>query len=279
MARKKKTRRKSNSTAPALLVIAPIVVLICAYWIKQNPIKAERRVLSRIEHIDYAECPAPGYRDDEVVLYRNGYTVSYNRQWGLPNWVAYELIPAELDGDTERKNRFITDLDLTGRRAKSNDYTHSGYDRGHMAPAADMKWSDTAMKESFYMSNICPQVPGLNRGRWKELEDAVRNWCVQDSALLIVCGPIVTEKHTKIGANRIAVPDRFFKAIVAPYLSEPRGIAFIFENRETSPSLPALAVSIDSLEQVLCADLFHLLPDSIENIIERQINLEAWNLE
>lgn len=94
----------------------------------------------------------------------------------MPNWVAWELTRQETTGNEERKSKFLPDPDLPEPRVEHSDYTHSGYDRGHMAPAADMKWSEKAMQESFYMSNICPQNQKLNRDDWGDLENECRTW-------------------------------------------------------------------------------------------------------
>ena len=174
--------------------------------------------------------------------------------------------------------RHIPDAEMAHSPADTRDYTRSGYDRGHMAPAADMKWSETAMKESFLLSNICPQNPGLNRGRWKELEEEIRQWTRRDSALLITCGPIVDSSRKHIGQHRVAVPDQFFKVIAAPYTEQPRGIAFLFENDDNQPPLGALTVTIDSIETITGIDFFHHIPDSIETLIESNTSLELWNL-
>ena len=92
----------------------------------------------------------------EQIIKHTGYTVSYNEDWKIPNWVAYELTAAEVQGDEPRSNKFVPDPDVWGETATNFDYKGKGYDRGHMAPAADMKWSRKAMKESFYYSNILP---------------------------------------------------------------------------------------------------------------------------
>ena len=160
----------------------------------------------------------------------------------------------------------------------TGDYRHRGCDRGHMPPSADMKWDKTAMEESFLLSNICPQIPELNRGRWKELEEQIREWAQQDSALLITCGPIVSTSRKTIGRHEIIVPARFFKVVAVPYSGTPRGIAFIFDNEAEQPSLKELAITIDSVERVTGIDFFHNLPDSIEHKIESDLSLEIWNL-
>ena len=116
----------------------------------------------------------------EQIIRHSGYTVSYNKDLKIPNWVSYELTREETKGKEKRGNRFIADPLVIGPIATNADYTRSGYDKGHMAPAADMKWSPEAMKESFYFSNMCPQHPQLNRRGWKNLEEKIRNWAIAD---------------------------------------------------------------------------------------------------
>lgn len=124
-----------------------------------------------------AEIPKLKIKRSEQVIRHEGYTVSYNSDYKIANWVAYELTAEEAKSKkTERSNKFVPDPMVKGATATNEDYTRTGYDRGHMAPAGDMKWSAKAMRESFYFSNICPQKPALNRGIWKELEEQSRLW-------------------------------------------------------------------------------------------------------
>ncbi len=277
--RKKRKKRSGKSIIPALLLL----LLLIGYGIwqmkqtGQNPLSRPTNSYS-LSHIPDAELVHTPTDRTEQILRRTGYTVSYNSQWKLPNWVCYELLRSELQGPASRNERFLTDYDVAGTPADTRDYTRSGYDRGHMAPAADMKWSDKAMEESFLLSNICPQSPGLNRGRWKELEEEIRQWARRDSALLIACGPIVTTSKKTIGPHRITVPDRYFKVVAAPYTEQPRGIAFLFDNDDNQPPLYTLAITIDSIETITGIDFFHQIPDSIENLIESNFSLELWNL-
>ena len=158
----------------------------------------------------------PGRYEKEIIINRTGYTLSYNQYYKNPNWVAWELTREETKGETERYDRFMPDPDLPEPRVVHKDYTKSGYDRGHMAPAADMKWNRQAMIESFYMSNICPQVGNLNRGDWNDLEELCRNWADKYGRIYIACGPIFDSKSPKrIGVHKVAVPDRFFKVILS----------------------------------------------------------------
>ncbi len=152
------------------------------------------------------------------------------------------------------------------------DYTNSGYDRGHMAPAADMKWSEKAMEESFYMSNICPQDRKLNRDDWGSLEETCRGWARKYGTVYIACGPIYDKKSPKrIGRNKVAVPDRFFKVVLIYNRKKPQAMGFLFENKAHHRKLENYMVTVDEIEQITGLDFFSRLPDDIENKIEAEI--------
>lgn len=283
MAKKRKKKKRSSAQRKNNLVsLLMLLIIACGLWYLIQ--HADTRPgyhdegSSSLDHVEKAEMARIPAGTPEQMLYRTGYTVSYNSTWRLPNWVSYELLRSETQGESSRSNRFMSDPDVKGTPADTRDYTHSGYDRGHMAPAGDMKWNKQAMEESFLLSNICPQAPGLNRGRWKELEEQVREWAQRDSALLIACGPIVSKSPRTIGRHRIAVPERYFKVVAAPYVGRPRGIAFLFDNSDEQPSIRTLAVTIDSVEKITGIDFFYNLPDSIETQIESNLWTEAWNL-
>ena len=217
------------------------------------------------------EIPVSVDKREEIIIKRFAYTLSYNTRMNNPNWVAWELTRKETHGKEERNNRFIPDPDLPEPRAKSSDYTRTGYDRGHMAPAADMKWNAKAMDESFYMSNICPQNQKLNRGDWNDLEDACRGWAKKYGTVYIACGPIYDHKTPKrIGNNKIAVPDRFFKVILIYNRKDPMALGFLFPNEANSKDLDQYQVSVDSIEKITGFDFFARLPDTIENRIEAE---------
>lgn len=212
------------------------------------------------------------------IIRHTGFTLSYNNNLRLANWVGYELTAEETDGDVERTDWFDPDPYIKGIKVRHADYTHSGFDRGHLAPAADMRWSEQAMVESFYMSNICPQVHALNAGAWNNLEQRVRTWAKRDSAIIVVSGPIVGENPMTIGDNRVAVPTHFYKVVAAPYNDKPRGIAFIMPNEDIDAPLHKYAVTIDSVENLTGIDFLYNLPDTLENYIEHTIDLKSWKL-
>lgn len=222
--------------------------------------------------------PQGSPRKASEIVRHTGYTVCFNTDRQIPDWVAYVLTDAEVGGQVPRKDRFVPDPDIPGMRATTDDYKGSGYDRGHMAPAADMKWSEEAMKESFYLSNICPQNRNLNKGDWNDLEEKVRDWAGRYGALCIVCGPVDDTGLATIGANDVAVPKRFFKVILRQEGEKFRAMGFLFANQSGSRDLKEYAVSVDRVERETGLDFFSALPDDAEDAAEALCVPEEWGL-
>ena len=215
-------------------------------------------------------------RSDRVITHK-GYTVSYNYDWKIPNWVAYELTDWEVAGEVPRYDRFKPDpMVPQGETATTNDYKYSGFDRGHMAPAADMKWDEQAMKESFYLSNICPQNPNLNGGVWKDLEEQVRDLASQKGRIFVVCGPIVTDDSHTLGKNKVVVPQAFFKVLLQEDNGEIHTIGFIYENVSGRKPMSTYATTVDEVETITNIDFFPSLPDEIEDSTEQLIDFSKW---
>lgn len=225
------------------------------------------------------ELPECGKGTTQQVIQHEGYTVSYNSDYRVANWVFYELTSAEAKSkDAERSNHFVRDPQVKGASAEDSDYKHTGYDRGHLAPAGDMRWSETAMKESFYFSNITPQKPGLNRGIWKELEEQCRLWAMDNGFLMIATGPVLSPALKRLGKNQVAIPERFYKVICTIYNGEYEAVGFLLDNRDYGKTpLQSLMISVDSVEQVTQIDFFSSLPDDIECRMEAEVNESAWS--
>lgn len=214
---------------------------------------------------------------EEEIIHYEGMTVSFNPKLHIPNWVAWELTAEEATGTEPRSNNFKADPKVKGS-AQPSDYTGSGYDRGHMAPAGDMKWSNSAMNETFFMTNICPQDNGLNRGSWKSLEEKCRERALRDSAIIIVCGPVLDKKPKKhIGDTKVAVPERFFKVILSPYIDPPVAIGFIMPNGPVEGGMQKCAMTVDEVERITGHDFFSALPDDIEAEVESRVNFNKWS--
>ena len=225
------------------------------------------------------EIPRLKEKRQEQVIKHEGYTVSYNSEYRIANWVAYELTATEAKSKkTERSNKFVSDPQVKGATAMNEDYTRSGYDRGHLAPAGDMKWSAKVMRESFYLSNICPQKPKLNRGIWKDLEEQCRLWALDNGSLLIVTGPVITGDMKRLGKNKVAIPKSFYKVLC--YYTEKgyKGIGFLFENRDYKDnSLKSMVIPIDSVEKVTGIDFFPSIPDDQEKEMEAMVDWSSWS--
>ena len=227
------------------------------------------------------EMPAARPKSGEVLLYRESYTVSYNTTTLQPNWVAWHLTPNRLKGNVKRNDYpFISDAEVSEPRVEMADYRQSGYDRGHMCPAGDNKWSAEAMRQSFLFTNICPQAPNLNRGDWNEMEQACRKWAKQYNGVYIVCGPIFykSKRQRTIGQHRIPVPDAFFK-VVLRMGDAPRAIGFLYKNMDGNRPKGDYANTVDEVERITGLDFFPALPDEIERKVEAECNLADWDIK
>lgn len=213
--------------------------------------------------------------DGEIILRRTAYTCSYNPATRQPNYVSWILTPQKTKGTVQRERQFSEDPDLaTTQRSTLDDYYHSGYDRGHMCPAADCKWSREAMKQSFYLSNICPQSGSLNGGDWQVLEKACRNWTSsRGDTLYIISGPIFDNPSPRRLNKRVPVPDRFFKTIVCLNQGREYGVGFIYTNNSTDQPMDDCACTIDKIEEITGYDLYSNLPKKQQRELEAQAAL------
>ena len=247
---------------------------------KQHKTQKKDKTQKKSGAVAQLEIPALGNKVPGQILSYKGFTVSYNKNTRLPNWVAYELTATEVAGDLPRKDKFRPDPAAKGPQANKEDYRNSGWDRGHMAPAADMKWSTEAIEESCYFTNICPQNPQLNGGDWKDLEEQCRKWADKYGNLYIACGPIIlNNEHGTIGANKVVIPDKFYKVVLARINGEYKGMGFIFHNSPLRKSkisgkppvsrpLESYLVSIDEVETITGIDFFPALPADTQNRVE-----------
>lgn len=216
----------------------------------------------------------------QQIIEHVGYTVSYNQQWRIPNWVAYDFTKSEAIGIVPRDKNFYPDPEIKNDPVTKEDYNgvgKIGMSRGHMAPAGDMKWSETAMRESCYMTNICPQSSNLNNGDWKSLEEHARSWAIRYGKIYIACGPIVNEDYSTIG-RRIAIPKSFYKVFLRKTDNSWTAIGFIFDNVAGSKPLMTYMLPVDDVEKRTGIDFFYQIPDSIENKIEAEYTVSDWTL-
>lgn len=213
--------------------------------------------------------------DAEVVRHR-WYALGYSEDHEQAEWVAYELTLARLQQRlVGRSNTFRPDPDVRTESATPRDYSSSGYDRGHFCPAADMTFSAEAMDETFFMSNMSPQIPAFNMGVWRELEELTRDWARRCEQLYVVTGPVLTEPAlAQIGFSKVSVPAAFYKILLAP--KQQRAIAFILPNGRSDTPVMDFACSIDAVEERTGIDFFPNLLKGPDEELEGSLDKAAW---
>ena len=215
--------------------------------------------------------------EPEDIINHNWFSLEYNESTEQAFWAAYELTREELLGRSPRKDNFRSDPAISTGSAETDDYRGSGYDRGHLVPAADLKMTPESMNSSFLLSNICPQTPELNRGAWLELENYVRTWAWEYSSVYVAAGPVFsTIDNTVIGNNEVGVPDAFFKVVLVYNGEKKQAAGFIIPNDGIYRKAADYLVSVDAVESLSGLDFFYQLPDDIEEAIEAETETGAW---
>ena len=222
----------------------------------------------------------PTIEDDDIIITHIGYTISYNAEARIPEWVAYELTADETRGESGRDDAmFQMDPDYRSTQAMREDYSGSGWTKGHMACAGDFHWDSDALGETFYLTNVCPQDETLNQGDWNYLERQVRNWARDYGKVWVVTGPIIgTGKYGVIGDRDVVVPDSFFKAVMYQNKGKFHSIAFVMGNDSARYYLNDCCMSVNELEELTGLDFFPMLDDSVEESVESQLHPSDWGI-
>jgi endonuclease G len=208
-------------------------------------LKLQRIVSELQQHL-----PAP--LAQEEIVEHSAMILSYNEEHEQANWVLHMITKDVLYGTTGRTNDFRPDPKLSTGSADVEDYWDSGYDRGHLAPSADFRWSREALSESYYYSNMSPQVPGMNRGAWAQLENQVREWAIDAEELIVLTGPILKPNLPKVpqGSLRVSIPEAYYKIVLDINDEKSKAIAFVIPNKDVPYDLKKYVASIDSIEQL-----------------------------
>lgn len=215
------------------------------------------------------------------IVHHKYYSLSYNEKFEQAEWVSYVLTKADLAKENvKRRDWFDPDLKVKSRSAIYHDYSGSGFTRGHLVPAADMAFSDEAMKESFLMSNISPQTKGFNNGIWNELEENTRNWAWKNKEVIVVSGPVLKDINEFIGKNKVGVPKMFYKIILDINEPERKIIAFLIPNELSEKPLSDYEVTVDSIEKITGIDFFaNLFTKEEQERLESKIVKEQWEFK
>jgi len=212
----------------------------------------------------------------DQVVNRQGYAVGYSQYLKQPLWVTYRLTKDEAESKlVKRTNDFRSDPGIVGGSANPEDYIRSGYDRGHLAPAADMHWSTNVMSESFFMSNMSPQTPGLNRNTWACAEEFTRDVAIREGSVFVVSGPVVTNQAPRvIGRNKVVVPDAFYKVIYDETPPE-KMIAFVMPNDNPNADMWLYATNVVCVEELTGMVFFPVL-ELEKHLLKMQVNTNEW---
>lgn len=269
-----------------LVIIIFLLLLFFLYERNRNPAgdketntRSTTQALRQLEQLrkrpDFA-WPVNHLQHELQLVEHTAFSLGYAEEHEQAAWVAYLLSSRHDENLHNRRNNFRTDPKVLSESASPRDYTNSGYDRGHLAPAADFDFSRKALSESFFMSNMSPQLPSLNRGDWKTLEELIRQWASAEDSLWVITGPVLGEGLKKIGGNSVSVPDYFYKIIFDARQPEIKMISFLLPNKRANQELRYRVVTVDSIEKVSGLDFFPQLPDVLEDSLESLKQTTYW---
>lgn len=258
----------------------------------------EETILNQIETVKLEKLQSelkanglPKLEAGETLVEHAALSLVYSEQHEQAKWVAHVILPDIIKGSVFRTNDFRPDPKVASGTAVEQDYflkslkpdsTYEydgfGYDRGHLAPSADFRWSQKALSQSYYYSNMSPQLPGFNREIWAQLENEIRAYIYRNptAQLYVVTGPILSDDLKVIdrSINKVSIPKSFWKVVVD--LEKQRGIGFLIPNQKTSYPLSSFVKSIDEIEALSGIDFYANLSEHIESQIESSPNKEIW---
>jgi endonuclease G len=253
----------------------------------------EKIELLKLERIQQSleETGLPALQAGDVLVRHSAYSLAYVEKYEQARWVAHIILPDVVNGTVTRTNDFRIDEKVkTGSAVEADyflkkmkadsswEYDAFGYDRGHLAPSADFRWSAVALSESYYYSNMSPQLADFNRGKWGELEDAIRGYLYNNpgTELYVVTGPVLKEGLAKIerGVNKVSIPQQYFK-VVADF-HKKKAIGFLLPNEAISKSLKTFATDINSIETLTGLNFFNKVPEALQEELEKQSDPTAW---
>lgn len=224
----------------------------------------------------------PISKDSVQIVKHHALQLGYDEQHEQARWVTHLVLPAVTNGNVSRTNDFREDSLVTTGTAVKDDYWYSGYDRGHLAPSADFRWSQTALSESYFYSNMSPQLPELNREKWAELENAIRDYVIEyQNEVYVVTGPILNDSLPKMKnegrKNEVTIPSMFYKIVLDVSGDTTLGIAFVMPNGYCAYPALSYATSIDKVEELTGLNFFPALDDELENKLEANSDVSLLN--
>ena len=210
------------------------------------------------------------------IIHHKGYSLSYSESHEQAEWVAYELKKEHLSNSNFERPYFEIDKAVKTGAASWRNYKNSGYDRGHLCPAGDRRYSQEAYDETFLTSNISPQIHEFNSGIWNTLEQKVRYWASRYDGVFVVTGGVLKDDLQTIGSEDVSVPIQFYKVILDYNFGKPKVLAFLFHHKNSNQPLYNFIVSVDEVEELTGIDFFPELDDELEDVLEASNNYKQW---
>lgn len=211
------------------------------------------------------------------IVHHEGYSLSYSEAHEQAEWVAYELKKSHLSNSNFKRPYFEIDKAVGTGAAHWRNYKKSGYDRGHLCPAGDRKYTKEAHDETFLTSNISPQEHNFNAGVWNTLEQKVRYWASKYNGVFVVTGGVLKGRMKTIGDENVSVPNQFYKVLIDNNTGQTKMIAFLMPHKNSNEPLYKFVVSVDEVEQLTGIDFFAELDDRIENKLEASSSYKNWS--
>jgi endonuclease G len=207
------------------------------------------------------------------------YTLSYSELHEQAEWVAYELKKEYISSRNLKRPYFNQDAKVETKSADWRNYKNSGYDKGHLVPAGDMKFSEDAFTDTFFTSNISPQLASFNNGVWNRLEQKVRYWAEKYDGIYVIAGGVLESELRTIGEEEVAVPNYFYKVLLDTdeTTNHVKMIAFLVPHEGSNQPLYEFVVSVDELEQLTGIDFFPNISNQLETELERKSDYKSWS--
>ncbi|AUC21823.1 endonuclease [Polaribacter sejongensis] len=218
----------------------------------------------------------PTSTTNQVVHHQN-YSLSYSEKHEQAEWVAYELKASDLSSTNYKRPYFEIDNAVKTKAAHWRNYKKSGYDKGHLCPAADRRFTKAAHDETFLTSNISPQEHKFNAGVWNRLEQKVRYWAKKNDGVFVITGGVLENNLKTIGSESVSVPNQFYKVILDKTNGKIKMLAFLMPHIESKLPLYKFVVSVDEIEALTGIDFFAELDDTIEEELESSSSYKNWS--
>lgn len=264
---------KRKYTYPVLIILVSIGVYYFENYQNDDNLRPSNKSNNDIDQLSFFYLPTS---TTGIIVSHNNYSLSYSESHEQAEWVAYELKKSQILKNEYKRPFFEVDKKVRTSSADWRNYKNSGYDKGHLCPAADRGFNYDAFRETFLTSNISPQNHSFNAGIWNTLEKKIRYWAKRYDGLYVITGGVLTKDLTTIGYEAVSVPKYFYKVVLDNTLDQQKMIAFLIPHEDTDISIDQFVVSVDSVEKLTGIDFFPKLEDGLESQLEASLSKNGW---